>query len=195
MMTDNENVAAGLANGTRAHCEHIVLKPGEQPFDLELSAGMTIPAVFASHVDCVYLWHENAEILPQEFCLQPHDFSFNASIPTSTDSYDPKRTRVMKGCQIPLVSNTATTGHKLQGATVENLLVNDWLYQNNWVYVVLSRVKTMKGLKIREKLSEDTNKYKPAAKLDKMLKEFEELKVKHINDSEYNLMMPSNSFV
>ena len=46
-----------------------------------------------------------------------------------------------------------------------------------------------------EKLSEDMNKYKPAAKLDKMLKEFEELKVKHVNDSEYNLMMPSNSFV
>ena len=63
------------------------------------------------------------------------------------------------------------------------------------MYVVLSRVKTMKGLKIREKLSEDLTKYSPAAKLDKMLKEFEELKVKHINDSEYNLMMPSNSFV
>jgi hypothetical protein len=70
--------------------------------------------------------------------------------------------------------------------------VNDWLYQNNWVYVVLSRVKTMNGLLIREKLSEDLSKYKPAAKVDKMLEGFEHLKVKHIADYNYTLMMPTS---
>ena len=51
----------------------------------------------------------------------------------------------MKGMQLPLVSNTATTGHKLQGSTVANIFVHDWNYTTNWPYVVLSRVRTMRG--------------------------------------------------
>lgn len=52
----------------------------------------------------------------------------------------------MKGMQLPLVSNTATTGHKLQESTVDNIFVYDWNYTINWPYVVLSRVTTMHGL-------------------------------------------------
>jgi hypothetical protein len=49
--------------------------------------------------------------------------------------------------QIPVNSNIATTGHKLQGMTKDGLVVNEWDYRcANWVYVVLSRVRTRKGL-------------------------------------------------
>ena len=65
------------------------------------------------------------------------------------ETYDFK---YMKGFQLPIISNIATTGHKLQGASVDNLFVHAWNYSTNWVYVILSRVRTMKGLYFREKL-------------------------------------------
>ena len=49
--------------------------------------------------------------------------------------------------QVPVNSNIATTGHKLQGMSKDVLIVNDWNYRcANWVYVVLSRVRTLDGL-------------------------------------------------
>ena len=46
----------------------------------------------------------------------------------------------IKCTQIPLTSNNATTGYKLQGSTVDTLYIPSWDYKNNWPYVVLSRV-------------------------------------------------------
>ena len=41
----------------------------------------------------------------------------------------------------------ASTGHRLQGQTKEALIVVGWTYMiENWIYVVLSRVTTMKGI-------------------------------------------------
>ena len=51
------------------------------------------------------------------------------------------------------------TGDKLQGASVDNILVNDWVYTQNWHYVVLSRVRTMAGLYLMQPLSEDLSLY------------------------------------
>ena len=42
--------------------------------------------------------------------------------------------------------NDATTGHKLQGMSVNKLIIVSWSSKENWVYVVLSRVRTLKGL-------------------------------------------------
>jgi hypothetical protein len=66
----------------------------------------------------------------------------------------------MKALQFPVVSNTATTGHKLQGATIESLFVHDWNYGfTNWPYVVLSRVTTMSGLWFRGPIRESIKCY------------------------------------
>ena len=54
--------------------------------------------------------------------------------------------------QMPPMSNTATTGHKLQGSSLDAVCVPDWNYSVNWPYVVISRVRTLKGLFIGEKL-------------------------------------------
>ena len=45
-----------------------------------------------------------------------------------------------------VVLNHATTGHKLQGKTMDALVVAEWSNVKNWAYVVLSRVKTLEGL-------------------------------------------------
>ena len=68
--------------------------------------------------------------------------SFQAKIKIGTEEMKVQ----MKGNQFSLVSNTATTGHKLQGCTVDSIFVTDWRYDGTWAYVVLSRVRTMKGL-------------------------------------------------
>ena len=39
--------------------------------------------------------------------------------------------------QLPVISNQATTRHKLQGASINQLFVNNWNYTTNWPYVVL----------------------------------------------------------
>ena len=65
----------------------------------------------------------------------------------------------MKATQFPIISNNATTGHKLQGIGVNKLFVHQWCYTKNWPYVVLSRVKTIKGLYLRAKLNINIAKY------------------------------------
>ena len=79
----------------------------------------------------------------------------------------------MKGHQFPVVSNSATTGHKLQGYTALSLLVNSWYYKENWVYVVLSRVREMKNLYLRKPLSYDLTKYEMKQEMLDMIEVFE----------------------
>ena len=48
--------------------------------------------------------------------------------------------------QLPINMNDATTGHKLQGMSKDKLIVVSWSFIPNWIYVVLSQVRTLKGL-------------------------------------------------
>ena len=53
----------------------------------------------------------------------------------------------------PINSNIATTCHKLQGKTLDNLIINSWNYgMQNWVYVVLSIVRTLGGIVLNKRL-------------------------------------------
>ena len=48
---------------------------------------------------------------------------------------------------LPINSNISTAGHKLQGSTFSNVIVNSWAYRcAHWTYVVLSRVKSLTNL-------------------------------------------------
>jgi hypothetical protein len=58
----------------------------------------------------------------------------------------------MRGTQLPIICNNATTGHKLQGTSIESLFVHTSTTVRNWMYVVLSRVKSIKGLYLRQQL-------------------------------------------
>ncbi len=112
---------------------------GEATFPLELSSGAKVPAVFASQAQYVTLKHQNDKIIPQVFKLEPRNFDFKANIAStlSTASTDETFRVAMKGRQVPFVSKSATTGHKLQGVTLESIFVNDWRYDKNWAYVVV----------------------------------------------------------
>ena len=54
---------------------------------------------------------------------------------------------------LPINCNISTTGHKLQGATLNSLVVNSWAYGCvHWVYVIFSRVRELDNLVLNEKL-------------------------------------------
>ena len=59
----------------------------------------------------------------------------------------------IKTTYFPINSSISTTGHKLQGKTLNNLVVNSWGYCcAHWVYVVLSRVQQLDNLVLNVKL-------------------------------------------
>jgi len=58
--------------------------------------------------------------------------------------------------QIPVILADGITGHKLQGMTVQNVIIASWGYfAKNWPYVVLSRSTTFKGLYLFEPIDMD----------------------------------------
>ncbi|KAL7493251.1 hypothetical protein ACHAWT_002307 [Skeletonema menzelii] len=68
-----------------------------------------------------------------------------------------KKNKIKKATitQVPINMNDATTGHKLQGMSKDKLIVTNWTFKSNWVYVVLSRVRTLSGLYLLKPLPED----------------------------------------
>ena len=88
--------------------------------------------------------------------------------------------------QFPFNSNIATTCHKLQGKTLKRLIINSFDYsKKNWVYVVLSRITSLQGLVLLEKL-DDTRDFSCNSQLlhwEKKLRT--QLKEKHLNKEDY----------
>ena len=65
---------------------------------------------------------------------------------------------VLKGVsmtQLPINTNDATTRHKFQGMSKYKLIVESWSFISNWIYVVLSRVRTLEGLFLLKPLPTD----------------------------------------
>ena len=71
--------------------------------------------------------------------------------------------------QFPIVTSFAITGHKTQGATLKNILICSFMGHSSgksgWLYVVLSRVKSLKNIFILEELPSDLNHYKSRPKV------------------------------
>jgi hypothetical protein len=148
MLTENIDVAKGLANGTRGFVQNVVLKQNETYHKVYYSNDISLKAVFASAVDYIILQHVNGSIQPQTFTIKPQKNQFDIKLHFSLCEQGPdtplKPSLVeMKAIQLPLISNNATTVHKLQGIGVEKLFVFTLCYKKNWLYVVLSRLKTI----------------------------------------------------
>ena len=53
---------------------------------------------------------------------------------------------------IPIDSNNSTTGYKLQGSTLDKLVVNSLTCNvQHWAYIILSKVKILKSLVLNNK--------------------------------------------
>ena len=70
---------------------------------------------------------------------------------------------------------------------MDDILVYEWKYITNWPYVVMSRVKTMNGLHIREPLDEfDLTKYAVPEELKRKLLAFKALEPEYVDETEYD---------
>ena len=136
---------------------------------VHLSCGTRVRGYFASQILSLTLRHEVSDIIPQDFEVVLTPFSFKARVHLNHEMC----TVFMKGKQFPIISNSATTGHKLQGCTLAELAVFEQFYKQNWMYVVLSRVRTMKGLYLAEPLTDDLKKYAMAKNMKEMIADFE----------------------
>jgi hypothetical protein len=73
------------------------------------------------------------------FRLTPREFNASIDFPLH-EHLPPVKVGNAVVTQIPVNSNVATTGHKLQGMSKDTIIVNSWNYAcDNWVYTVLSR--------------------------------------------------------
>ena len=63
--------------------------------------------------------------------------------------------------QFPVVINHATTGHKLQGKSMDALVIAEWSKVKNWAYVVISRVRSLAGLFLTQPIPLDID-FEPA---------------------------------
>ena len=188
MLTENISVKDGLANGTQAILIRIVLKHGVTTRQVNVANDLNVQAVYASEVSKIVLRHINDRISPHIFSIKTKSHSFKARVlkPRSLSvTQDDRETLSMKASQIPTVINNATTGHKLQGSGVETLFVHSWSYVTNWVYVMLSRVKTRNGLFARHKLSKDLTKYQMPTLLIRMMSKFERKAPTYWTEEEY----------
>ena len=176
MLTHNQDVAKGIANGTQATLQRVVLKEG-QSFSTttvldDLMSSQQIKSVLASQIKHIVLKHKNKKTNPQVFQLQPEEFIFTAGLPVQ----EIKTTVSIKATPLPIIVNNATTGHKLQGSTMDTIFVYEWSKKKNWNYVVLSRVQTKNGFYARRKLPLDTAIYKVPQSLTEMIGWLESMK-------------------
>jgi len=75
--------------------------------------------------------------------LHPEEFSVTIKFPGFHNK------NLLKGYQIlqfPVNLALAITGHKLQGMTLDIMVLSEINLSSNWLYVMLSRVTTLKGL-------------------------------------------------
>ena len=125
----------------------------------------------------VELEHVSDRISPRIFHIKPKQHSFKVKLEkphllqTKKDKTEEVR---MKANQIPLMVCNATTGHKLQGYGVPLIFVNSWSDVPNRTYVVLSRVRTLSGLYLREPLRSDLTRFAMPEDLRTMIQGFKD---------------------
>ena len=183
MLTENKDVPNGQANGSRVKLKCMKVKRGEEPMIVDLFHGTRIRAYFASQIHSLTVIHEIDDITPREFDVIPKSYTFRAKV----ELWGEMRKVHMKGVQLPVISNGVTTGHKLQGCTLLILVVLELFYGQNWIYVILSRVRTMKGLYLEKPLSEDLRKYAMSDAMKKMISDFDQrIGLQLYTEDEYN---------
>ncbi len=91
--------------------------------------------------------------------------------------------------QLPVNSNDATTGHKLQGMSKDTIVITSWpkggLFKN-WEYVVLSRVRTLSGLYLFKPIDMDKS-FKPSDELKQFFRRARAKERRFINSRENRL--------
>jgi hypothetical protein len=127
ILVENQDVQAGYANGSRVTPSKIVLKPG-MSIHVIFVDGFPTQVVKASSLRAIVCIEEDdvaAGAEKREFVLSPSTLSCIAKVPypDHTGVNDTVNLK-LKMVQFAVLINNATTGHKLQGSSKDNLVVS-----------------------------------------------------------------------
>ena len=138
----------GTANGSQARLLRVKLVSNPKSYKCEVWDSKKVWTVCASDVEFLeFEHHPQRKGKSKLFRLKPKKMSVTVNVLPHDDVS--QSSRVLMKCkvtQIPVNSSDAITGHKLQGLTKDNVIVFSWNKSTNWIYVVLSRVRTLSGL-------------------------------------------------
>ena len=166
MITHNINSEYGIVNGCLCQLAKIIFKNTNLIQYWETTDGHVLPYTYASNVELLVFKHLDKEQrkkvfykgIPGYFSIKSKkrrvkcDWKTNDAIKASTT-------------QFPCVAAFSITGHKVQGATLKNILVASWKGHGSgmtgWLYVVLSRVRSLTNLFVLEELKKDLTLYRP----------------------------------
>jgi hypothetical protein len=178
MVTENTEARAGVANGTQATFEGVMLKFGKTSSKTAVDV-VKIDSVFVSDISHVVLKHSSGTQKNNTFQMVPKRNAFVANCPKPEilrTSHDKTEKIKMSANQIP------ATGHKLQGSSKDNICIGHFKHGlKNWCYVVLSRVRTRQGLFLMNPLDPLEN-FDADPKLDAFLARFRHCKTPRETD-------------
>ena len=167
MVTQNEDVLLGIANGTVCKFRKVVLKQGVELEKIRMY-DYWVHAVTMDAVDYIEVEWQDCDHFVGTFRLKPQVAAFKVKYPICEFGLN---TRIQTSIELqflPVIVNHATTGHKLQGKTVESLVIAEWSRAKNWNYVVFSRAKRLRGLFLMEPIPEDID-FSPASNYLEMM--------------------------
>ena len=132
MCITNEDLSKGRGNGTLCKCTKVKLKKGKKR-RWKNWEGKKVWTVSVDDVAWVEFEHfpEPPKGKAKRFRLAPQKFTATITFNvveglTAKSNFKVGNATVT---QIPVNSNIATTGHKLQGMTKDALVVNEWDYR------------------------------------------------------------------
>ena len=154
MVSLNNDVVNGIANGTTCTFRKLVLKPGSKLEKTKMH-GCWVHTISMEAVEYIEVEWQDCDQFVGKFRLKPAVGVFSIRYPISQFGLCTRIQANVKLQYLPVLVNHATTGHKLQGKTVASLVIAEWSRVKNWAYVVLSRVKTLEGLYLTEPIPTD----------------------------------------
>ena len=152
MMNTNERINEKLANGTLCRGLYVKIKKGYH-FVKENWEGYMVNIISVNHIKhIVCSIDDSIETNQRYFIVKPESTLCTVRL----HEWNNMTLEKIKITYLPLNSSISTTGHKLQGQTLNHLVINSWGYKcPHWIYVVLSRVTKLTGLILNQKLDEE----------------------------------------
>jgi hypothetical protein len=162
MGNENDDVEHGIANGTTCLFRKAKLKPDKHLHPIRMY-DYWVNSVSIEDVEYLELQWQDSSRFVGTFRIFPKKKKYRVLFPFSLNGQPVSEHKTpIYLTQFPVIINHATTGHKLQGKSMDALVIAEWSEVENWAYVCLSRVRTLDGLYFITEIPE-TISFKPDA--------------------------------
>ena len=166
MITRNVDTENGICNGTLCQLAKIIFKDPSEIKYWNMIGSVVVPWTYASYVKFLVFKHLDKHLKKKVYYKDIPGF-LSIKPTSATVDCDWKTNHVIKGYtkQFPCVPAFPITGHKVQGATLKNIVVASWKRHSSgmtgWLYVVLSRVKSLSNPFVLDPFPMDLKLYRP----------------------------------